>query len=69
LNGVTDLDNAPFIVDGEFKIYFEPEENKLEIMDMPVHGAENSETLDKNFFRCRRKFDNRFNQLITIDRH
>ena len=49
MNDVTDLDNAPFIIDGDFKIYFKPEENKLEIMDMPVHGAENSEALDEIF--------------------
>ena len=49
MNDVTELDNAPFIIDGDLKIHFESEENKLEIMDIPVHGAENSEALDKIF--------------------
>lgn len=43
LNDVTDLDNAPFLVEGEgsnaIKIYFENEENMQEYIDMDMHGA------------------------------
>lgn len=43
LNDVTDLDNAPYIIDGEgtnaLKIYFENETNKAEYLDIPMHTA------------------------------
>jgi len=43
LNDVTDLDNAPFIVDGEgenaIKIYFESEQNRDDYLAMESHGA------------------------------
>jgi hypothetical protein len=43
LNDVTDLANAPFVIDGEgpnaLKIYFENEANKAEYLAIPVHGA------------------------------
>lgn len=46
LNDVTDLDNAPYVIDGQgdgaIKIYFESEENKREYLDMPMHGADGS---------------------------
>jgi len=44
LNDVTDIDNAPYIVEGEgngaLKIYFESEENKQAYLETPVHGSE-----------------------------
>ena len=43
LNDVTDLDSAPFVIDGEgpnaLKIYFENEANKAEYLDIPLHTA------------------------------
>ena len=46
LNDVTDLDNAPYVVEGEgpgaIKIYFESEENKSEYLDMDTHGSDGS---------------------------
>jgi hypothetical protein len=46
LNDVTDLDNAPFVIEGEgngaLKIYFESEENKNEYLDTPMHGSDGS---------------------------
>ena len=43
LNDVTDLENAPFVIEGEgkgaIKIYFESEENKGEYLDIPMHGS------------------------------
>ena len=43
LNDVTDLDNAPYVIDGDgpnaLKIYFENEANKAEYLAIPVHGA------------------------------
>ena len=45
LNDVTDLDNAPFIIEGKgtnaLKIYFESEENRKAYLDIPLHGSEN----------------------------
>lgn len=44
LNDVEDLENAPFIVEGEgqnaLRIYFESEQNKQEYLDTPMHGSE-----------------------------
>lgn len=44
LNDVTDIDNAPFIVEGEgasaLKIYFESEHNLQEYLDTPMHGSD-----------------------------
>lgn len=43
-NEVTDLENAPYIVDGELKIYFESEASKAEFQDIPVeHPGEDFE--------------------------
>ena len=43
MNDVTDIDNAPFVVEGEgpnaLKIYFENEDNKIEYLDIPLHTA------------------------------
>lgn len=43
LNDVTDLDNAPFVIEGEgpnaLNIYFENEANKAEYLDIPLHTA------------------------------
>ena len=43
LNDVTDVDNAPFVSEGEgpnaLKIYFENEANKAEYLDIPLHTA------------------------------
>ena len=43
LNDVTDLDNAPYIIDDEgpngLKIYFENETNKDEYLTIPLHSA------------------------------
>ena len=44
MNDVTDLANAPYVIEGEgdtaLKIYFESEENKQEYLNIPVHGSE-----------------------------
>ena len=44
LNDVTDMENAPYVIEGEgdgaLKIYFESEENKQAYRDTPVHGSE-----------------------------
>lgn len=46
LNDVTDLENAPFVIEGKgegaIKIYFESEENKNEYLDIPMHGSDGS---------------------------
>ena len=43
LNDVVDLENAPFVIEGEgkgaIKIYFESEANKREYLDIPMHGS------------------------------
>ena len=43
LNDVTDLDNAPYVIEGEganaLKIYFENEANKAEYLAIPLHTA------------------------------
>lgn len=43
LNDVTDIANAPFVIEGEgpnaLKIYFENEANKAEYLDIPLHTA------------------------------
>ena len=43
LNDVTDLDNAPYLIDGEgpnaLKIYFENETNKAEYLAIPLHTS------------------------------
>ena len=49
MNDVIDLENSPFILDGDLKIYFETEANKNEYLDIPMHGTENSSALDKIF--------------------
>ncbi len=44
LNDVTDLDNAPFVIEGDgdsaLKIYFESEANRREYLDIPMHGSD-----------------------------
>jgi len=53
LEDVTDLENAPFVVDGEgaaaLKIYFRSEENRREYLEMEVHGSNNSAGLKAIF--------------------
>ncbi|MDB4575522.1 hypothetical protein N9112_01030 [bacterium] len=49
MNDVTDIETAPYVIDGDLKIYFESEENKCEYMDIPLHGAMNSQALNKVF--------------------
>lgn len=49
LNDVTDLETAPYAIDGDLKIYFETEQNKNEYLDIPIHGSENSEALTRIF--------------------
>ncbi len=49
MNDVIDTDTAPYAIDGDLKIYFESEENKNEYLDTPLHGALNSEALNKVF--------------------
>ncbi len=48
LNDVTDLDNAPYVIEGEgqgaIKIYFESEANRQEYLDTPLHGSDGSES-------------------------
>lgn len=45
LNDVTDLDNAPFLIEGEgdnaIKIYFESESSKQEYEELEMHGSDN----------------------------
>lgn len=45
LNDVADIDNAPFLIEGEgdnaIKIYFESEASKQEYEDMEMHGSDN----------------------------
>ena len=44
LNDVTDLENAPYVIEGEgdgaLRIYFESEENKQEYLNTAVHGSD-----------------------------
>jgi len=44
LNDVRDLQNAPFVMEGEgssaMKIYFESEQNKQEFLGTPLHGSD-----------------------------
>ena len=53
LNDVEDLENAPFIIEGEgenaMKIYFESEANLAEYLGMEIHGAEGMSGLGKIF--------------------
>jgi len=53
LEDVTDLENAPFVVEGEgdaaLKIYFCSEENRREYLEMEVHGSSNSAALKAIF--------------------
>ena len=49
MNDVKDTETAPYIIDGDLKIYFENEENKAEYLDVPLHGALNSDGLKKIF--------------------
>ncbi len=51
LNDVSDIDNAPYVVEGEgngaLKIYFESAKNKQEYLDTPLHGSEDMSGLKK----------------------
>lgn len=47
MKDVTDTESAPYVIDGDLKIYFESEANKNEYLDIPLHGALNSEGLNK----------------------
>ena len=51
LNDVTDLENAPFVVEGTgnhtLKIYFESEANRREYLDTPTHGSDAMSGLKK----------------------
>ena len=53
LNDVTDLENAPYVIEGEgdgaLRIYFETEENKQEYLNTPVHGSDDMSGL-KNIY-------------------
>ena len=46
LNDVTDLENAPYVIEGKgagaIKIYFESEANKHDYLDMNTHGSDGS---------------------------
>ncbi len=48
---VTDLDNAPFVIEGEgdnaLKIYFESEDNKQEYLEIPLHSSDGTSGLNK----------------------
>ena len=54
LNDVTDLDNAPYVLEGEgngaIKVYFESEANKLEYLDTPMHGSDGTSSGMKQIF-------------------
>jgi hypothetical protein len=51
LNDVTDLENAPFVIEGDgdnaIQIYFESEDNRDEYLNMEVHGSVNLPGLKK----------------------
>jgi hypothetical protein len=51
MNDVTDLENAPYVIDGEgehaLKIYFESEQNKREYLNIPTHGSGDMSGLKK----------------------
>lgn len=53
LNDVTDLDNAPYVIEGRgsgaMKIYFESEANRQEYLATEVYGGVNSSGLKKIF--------------------
>jgi hypothetical protein len=53
LEDVTDLEFAPFLIEGEgehaIKIYFQTEENRRSYLEMEVHGSANSAGLRKIF--------------------
>jgi hypothetical protein len=53
LNDVTDLENAPFVIEGEgdgaLRIYFESEANKQEYLNTEVHGSDDMSGL-KNIY-------------------
>jgi YHS domain-containing protein len=49
MNDVTDTETAPYVIDGDLKIYFESEANKCEYLDTPLHGALNTQALNKVF--------------------
>ncbi len=53
LNDVTNLDQAPFVVEGQgsgmIKIYFESEANKQEYLETEVHSGVQSVGLKKIF--------------------
>ena len=53
MNDVTDLENAPYVIEGEgdnaLKVYFESEENRREYLDIPMHGSGDMGGLKKIF--------------------
>lgn len=53
LNDVTDLDNAPYLIEGSgssaMKIYFESEANRQEYLATEIHGSVNSTGLKRIF--------------------
>ena len=49
MNDVTDTETAPYVIDGDLKIYFQSEANKNEYLDIPMHEALNSDALNKVF--------------------
>ncbi|MGQ9686080.1 MAG: hypothetical protein ACUVT2_07215 [Thiobacillaceae bacterium] len=53
LNDVTDLDNAPYLIEGNgssaMKIYFESEANRQEYLATEIHGSVNSAGLKRIF--------------------
>ncbi|MDJ0882168.1 MAG: hypothetical protein QNJ56_11015 [Gammaproteobacteria bacterium] len=46
LKGVDDIENAPYIIDSDLKIYFESEANKLRYMHLPLNDS--NESLDSH---------------------
>lgn len=53
LNDVTDLENAPYVIEGEgdgaLRIYFESEANKQEYLNTELHGSDDMSGL-KNIY-------------------
>jgi hypothetical protein len=51
LRDVTDLEHAPFVIEGsgEMKIYFESEANRLEYLGTEIHGSLNNGNLGRIF--------------------
>ena len=46
MNDVKDTETAHYVIEGDLKIYFESEDNKNTYLEIPLHGALNSDGLN-----------------------